>query len=69
MSSGYTHTYPDDTSYLNDLPDHVQEAGRNMLATGDDLHTLLHANTTLTGTEKALLAEKWQPGAGREFLR
>lgn len=66
--SGYAYTYPDGTSYLDDLPEHVAAAGRAMLqADGDDMD-LLRANTTLTGAEKALLAEKWGgPGAGEEF--
>ncbi len=68
--SGYGYTYPEDTSYRDDLPQHAQDAGRAMLRVGDDLTQLLRANTTLTGGEKALLAEKWGgPGAGAEFLR
>ncbi len=67
--SGYQYTYFEDTSYLNHLPQKVQDAGRAMLRAGDDLRDLLRANTTLTGEEKAALADTWEPGAGEEFRR
>jgi hypothetical protein len=60
--------HPQRTSYLNGLPDHVRTTAMAMLATGDDLQQTLRANMTLTGEEKALLADRWAgPDAAKEF--
>jgi hypothetical protein len=71
--SDYAYTYPDDLSYLDDLPDRVRELGirlhREAARNGSDLRDLL-LGADAPAAEQAALANVWGgPGAGEEFLR